>query len=430
MERLDYLLDLTLARGELPIEATPAEREELLAMLASMSLLRAAAEDAAVDARASLPIARARFERFLDAQGRPGPASAPIPVTHSTRKGLFRGAGRPRTIGFALAGLVLVALAAFAGSRLFFASATTAEALTPGDYVQLQGTISSATDVDGMRVLKVASELGEITIDASLATPIVAADGATVATLQPGQSVVVGGLVKEKRRVAAQSLALAESAHAAPRKITFKELKDRRPELSGRVVVLTLSADGLHGRVLIETASGERLLVTVDAQSAGRLLELTRALGAHVQVAGGSAPHQFSLDVAPEPDPSPTTEAAATTTAPPSRDTSAPRPTHTPPPTKSPSAGERPALPTLRGVVQARQGNRLVIRTADGQKTVIIRAGTHILIGESGILVDAFRTGEVSAVGHQVSVTGAADAADNVIADVIVLGPKTPAPAR
>lgn len=427
MERIDELLDLALDSGEIPAKATLSEREQLLAMLASASVLRAAADEAEDESRASLPIARARFERFVDAHAR----GAPIPpvVARAPRHGLpgWLGPG-PRKAVLALAGAALLLVVVVVGARrLAFDSAATAEALTPGDYVQVQGTISSATYENGARVFKVDSELGELTIDAALATPVVS-DGADTdaASLAPGDSIVISGVVKEKLRVAAQTLALARQPVVTPRRLTFRELKELRPDLSGRVVVLTLSADGTRGRVLIETATGERLLVTVDTASAGRLLELTAALGARVSVGrksvDGSGP--FSLDVSDEP-PAPASPVAGT---PPVEPTRPARPQPSPTPASSASSvPNRPALVTVRGVILARTGLRLLVRTADGQRTVLLRGDTRILAGESGLLVEAIRGGQASAVGHAITVTGAAGSDGNMVADVIVIGPK-PAP--
>ena len=283
MDRIDYLLELALDSGDIPAEATPAERQELLAMLAPASALRAAADGAEDESRASLPVARARFERFLDTQARQMPT--PPAMIQPTRRGfLVWLTNGPRAAGLALACMALLLVVVVGVRQVAFDSAATAEALTPGDYVQVQGTISSATDENGARVFKVDSELGELTIDAALATPVVSGSESTdAASLAPGDSIVISGVVKERLRVAAQTLALARQPVVTPRRLTFRELKKLQPDLSGRVVVLTLSADGTRGRVLIETPGGERLLVEAirngEVSIVGHTVTVTGAAG-------------------------------------------------------------------------------------------------------------------------------------------------------
>ncbi|HET7712139.1 MAG TPA: hypothetical protein VFL80_09450, partial [Thermoanaerobaculia bacterium] len=69
-DRLDDLLDRALDAGEIPPDATAAERAELAALLDAAGVLRATSVDLAAEAETTLPTARAQFERFVGSGGR------------------------------------------------------------------------------------------------------------------------------------------------------------------------------------------------------------------------------------------------------------------------------------------------------------------------------------------------------------------------
>jgi hypothetical protein len=432
MDRFDDLLNRALETGEVPIEAMPAEREQLLAMLASASLIRSAGDDARAEASEAMPVARARFERFRAAEVAPGPVAISRPVR---RRSWFAGVLAPRFIGPAAAVAAVIVVAVVAGTQLFGSGAGTALALSPGEYVQASGVVTATEDRDGATQLVVASALGDIPVSIAESTSIASESGAPIAKLKPGIRVTVGGFVGDDRRLAAQSVAVAGAGDSGPKpaRLTLRELKELRPRLAGRVVVFTLAPDGSRGRVFVEGEDGRAYQVTVDAGSVQRLLELTQALGARVEVVrdGTFAPGLFSLALAGSASPTPTPvsadpsvvttpSAAGTHTATPP--TAGATPTLTP----LPRPATDPALLTFRGVVTARDGNVLTVRgNGGGVATVVIRPATRILVAGSGLALEAVVRGEANVVGHQVSVTGGAEpGARRIVADVIALGPK------
>ena len=77
-DRLDDLLGRSLDTGAIPADATPEERAELAPLLARGAELRQNGSIVRTEADASMPTARARFQRHLEAQ-RPSPAPMPVP---------------------------------------------------------------------------------------------------------------------------------------------------------------------------------------------------------------------------------------------------------------------------------------------------------------------------------------------------------------
>jgi hypothetical protein len=416
-ERLDRLVATALETGAVPPGLDAEERAEVEAVLNSAAMLRATGSTARAEARASMPTARARFERFVDAATRPSPAPIRVVETSRPRGGIFGGVlAANRAITWSVAAVALVALLALAGSRVFFTGVETAAAFSPGDYVQLEGVVSAATGTGADRQLDVSSDIGNVSVDVTKDTSVVDETSATDASaIVQGAPVVVGGVVGKDRRIAANTLALsAAQGVVKPLKVAFKELRDLKAGLQGKVVTFALSPDGSRAAVVIETKTGERLLVHVDGKSAEKLLNLATALGATVNVlrpvegSGGL----FSLTLNSEP-PEPSGPPATAAPGKPQR------------PDAGQSAG-RPALVSVRGVITARQGNVIQVQTRTGPLTVVARLTTRILPGDSGLTREGIAKGE-SVVGHVAVISGGLEpATGRVIADVIVLGQKLP----
>ncbi|MCA9829520.1 MAG: hypothetical protein R3B97_17185 [Dehalococcoidia bacterium] len=415
MDRIDALLDIYLESGDFPADATEAECEEVAALAASAGMVRASAAAIDSEARASMPEARARFERFVVASR---PSAPPVRVVQP-RRGLFglRLLTVPRMLGLATALAVLIIVAGLTGSRLT-SGPETVEALEVGDYVEMPGVVTAAEGAGDDRVITVSGPLGDIVVEASTETSIVQSEAsADIATLQPGAQVVVAGTVLASRRIAAQTVAVGDPSQPATEPLTLKRLRELKPNLAGTVVVLALSPDDARARVVLNVPGDRTYLVTIDAASARALLQLSRSLGAEVSIARkpGAAAGEFSLEVA---SPQPT----GTVAVPPSAPATATRVPQSPSP-----AAERPSLVRVEGVVAAINARTVTLLTLDGRKSVVIRPEARILPGESGLTAGQLLSAD--ALGHLVVVRGGIDVGTGaVIADIVLIGQKVERP--
>ena len=407
MDRIDALLDAYLETGLFPSDATALERSEVEALASSAGIVRAAALPIEAEATESLPHARARFERFV-AASRPVPA----PVVQPRRRTFgLPFLTVPRTLGIATAVAVLVVLAGLGGTRLG-AGPETVQALEVGDYVEMPGVVTSSEGLGDDRLLTISGPLGDVVVEANAATSIVENDESTgVEALRPGAQVLVVGTVLASRRVAAQTVAVGVLAPVVTEPAALKRLRDLKPDLSGTVVVLTLTPDGTRARVVLDVPGDRTYLVTVDAASARPLLELSRSLGAEVSVVRNAAsPDGFSLEVASSPIARPSVPATQ------------PVASATPSP-----AAERPALVRVEGVVAAVNGRTLTLVTLDGRKTIVVRPEARILPGESGLTAE--QVVSEAAIGHLLIVRGGIEGrTGSVVADIVLAGKKVERP--
>ncbi len=411
MDRMDELLAATLPAGEVPREATGEERVELLRLLDASRQLRVAGSEAASEANAALPIARARFERFLEAQRPPLMAPHPAVAALAPRRPLLGGLGQwvfaHRMTALSAAAVVAVlAIVGFAGSQALFTGVESASALvlTENDYVQIEGVVVENSG----DTLTLASEFsGNVNVVIDDATSLVEGDQAVArTTLAPGTAIVVDGVVAKGRRVKANTVALGARSQQPPGRVTVRELKSLRPGLNGTVASLSLSPDGARARVLIETPSGEHLLVTVNAASAERLLGLTTALGATISVGGGVGEgFEVRLSGAAEAGPA--------------------RPGLVCP--ERAESDTRPRLTGICGVIIAIAGLEVTVRSRDGaERVVAISRNTRIVLGQSEIRPGRLLEGK-GAIGNTVAVAGRLEpSTGRILADVLTLGPKPP----
>jgi hypothetical protein len=397
--QLDQLLEGALESGDIPPSATPEERDQLAGALAAAASLRAGAAQVAAEADAAMPFARARFERFV-AQNRPLPATVAAPALRPGFLSRWLGRGPLALAGYAAAAVAVLLVVAFAGQRALFESAATAQAFEPGDYVELQGVLAGEPDAAGNLVLNSQFSGGlrvSVSPETSVVQDVQGEEGAAQAPLKAGDSVIVTGVVDKDRRVVARTVAVAPGLPQGPppQRITFKELRKRRPDLAGNVVTLSLSADGTKGRVLIAANDGQSYLVRVDGRSLQNLLETTAGLGARVNVTQdvGAAGALFQV--------APVAEEGVTPVA--------------------------RALVRVAGTVTAREGAILTLQMADGRtRKVEITRQTQIYLGASGLVRERILTGQVI-VGHGVSVSGVPDKAAGVLrADVLFVGARPP----
>jgi RNase P/RNase MRP subunit p29 len=412
MNRLDNLLAQALATGEIPEDATEAERAEITRLVGPSAALKANAAHVNNEASASMPVARARFERFMAEASRPAPVRVAAPRAGLLGRLLQFNRGLV-SAGAAIA-IGLIAILAVGGSQVLLSGTETASAqvLTEDDYVQVQGVVSSTTD----QQLKLHSaEFGDITVAVTSSTSVVDDQSTrTAASLKPGDSVLVGGVVGKKHTISASTVAIAAPGQAPPPQARLNELKKPPRDLEGKVAVLTVSKNGDTARVLIDAGDGQRYIVNVNGKTAEMLLDRTEtAIGTRVKVAAGSTPQNgvFALTLAESPTPQPTVRPSATTT------------------TTTASAQPARTLPGARGVVVGREGN--VLEIVDAQRrsvSVVVRPETRILLGESGLTREAIGKPEVL-IGHTVTVTGGLDAkTGRILADAIVIGPRPPKP--
>ncbi len=416
-DRIDELLAEALTLGAVPTDATPGERAEIEQLMEARSLLLASRSGVEAEARSAMPTARARFERHIAASRADAPRAVAVP---SRRGGFFGGVlamHRGMTaVGSAAAIGVLAVLALFLSQNGFNGVETaSAQVLTPGDYVQVEGVVGESKDGR----VTVHSEFGDFDFAVSEDTSITNAEApGEAASVTPGAAVLIGGIVGKDRTIAANTVALSGEKKALPTRLKLRDVKERRAELIGKVTVLTISPDGTQGRVHIDAGNGERYVVPVDGHSAEELIQrFSIALGARVEVgpASDARPDTFRLRV---PDqalpPSQPPGIAPNGTAPPVR----------PEATTLPNSG--PRIQAVRGVILGRDGAAFRIQTPRGPVVAEIRRSSRILLGETGLTLESFLRGE-TAVGHEVTISGGIDKdTGHVVVDVAVVGPKRP----
>ena len=379
-DRLDDLLARALEAGTVPADATAEERVELEPLLARARELRLNAARVSAEASEAMPTARARFQRHLGEQRAPAAAPAETPPAQRGFLGRLL-AGRAMTLATTAAAIGVIAVVAVLVLQPF-SSVETASALTIDDYVQVQGVVSASGDGS---VTVQAPNLGNLEVALSELTAVTDSAGVRQAdSLRPGDPVLVSGVVTAKRAIAASNVAVAERqnvpAEATPAKIPV--LKNFRQGLQGSVSLIALSPDGSRARVLLVTA-GERFLIDVDPRSMNQFLASpSGTVGARVRVV--DAPDLpkgvFRLQPIDSP-PSPT------------------------------PIGTKPGLPefqNIRGVVLSREVNVFTIQTDRGRVPVVIRPGTTIRLGDSGLTLESILAGE-TAIGYEVAVSGNLD---------------------
>lgn len=381
-DRLDDLLDRALETGAIPDDATADERAELERLLAASGILRAERDAIDAEAAAAKPVARARFERAI---------GDIAPAAPSRERPRARRWSR-RSFGFgALAAFTAVVVVGILAIRPFN-GAESVSALSVDDYVQVPGVVSAT----GEGTLTVESgEFGEIEVLVSDLTSVVDGEqAAEPASLRPGQSVLIGGLVRRAQpsnvQIDARTVARRADAGGPPRHGSMEVLSDYREGVTGTITVLVLSPDGEGAGVVLESPDGERTLLRVARTTIERLMAAEgNVIGLPVRVERGEEGQPFRLSlVNPEPETDP------------------------------------PGFITISGVIENRRANAWLVTTERGTIPAIIRPHTRILPGESGLTLEGIRRGE-RAIGHSVTITGGIElGTSRVIIDVAVLGPK------
>lgn len=407
-DRMTQLFDEARATGNVPAGATPEERSEVEAMLRAARLLDDAARNVDGEMQSAMPVARARFERFLAAQQQP--ADAP-PVREAHRRhgiGAWL-AGRRSFVALAsgLAAVAILFVAAFAASEVFFSSTQSAYAseLEPGDYVQLEGVVTSVRDGEDPRVA-VQSQFGTIDVDLTSETSIVDEDEpAGVSAIAPGRRVVVSGLVDRERRIRAGTLALSVGDLPPPTREHFERPLDLPGAVEATILWLAQPEDGRPAKVAVETRDGRRLVLSIDAESIAELLRRHASgpgVGVELFHPQDAPPGVFALRL------------------------------DGPPP--QPDAGlhcgqhvDRHRLLNICGVLVERSPERLRILTRDGLVDIGFRPDTRLILAPDSGLSLADLRGPEGGVGHFVAILGGpARDGEGLIADIIVVGGEAP----
>lgn len=404
-DRLDDLLERALSTGSVPLDATEAEKAELEPILRQAGSLRMNANRVKLEANAAMPTARARFQRHLQEQQQHVPVRAPI-VPSRVEKGFFGRflSGRILTMGTSVAAVALVVVLALVVLQPF-SGVETVSALTVDDYVQIEGVVSANSDGT---VTVQSADLGNLEVALSDLTSVTDGNGAReIASLKPGDPVLVSGIVTAKRAIAASNVAVAENQAVPTQTVKDKArlLKEFREGLQGSVTLISFSPDGQRARVLLVTAS-ESLLVDVDPKSMDQfLVNSPRPIGALVRVVAAPELAKGVFRLQPVAAPQGTPSASVT-----------------------PAAGA-PQFQNVKGVVVGRNLNTLMVRTDKGTVPVVIRGTT--LIRSSGLTLDDVRAGE-TVIGYEVLVSGNPEepVGRRVIATLIVVIGKPGTPAR
>ncbi|MCE7927312.1 MAG: hypothetical protein HUU14_08825 [Dehalococcoidia bacterium] len=431
-ERIDQLLDEALATGTVPAGASEEERAEVERLVKGAGALRISRNQLEREAADSMPVARARFERHMASVQRGTPAAKPRRATGTVVFGwLFRA---HRTLGVAAtaASIAIVATVAMLVSQNVFngVETATAQVLTPGDYVQVGGVVADATGLDGVRRVRVSSEFGEVDVALSDVTSVIGdAESKEPSSVKKGDRVLVSGLVGKDRTIAAQTLAIS-APEAPPEKPPIRELKDFRPGIEGRVVLVSLGEDGQRAHAVIQVRR-ELLVVRISDDSLKALLQGGKSpLGALVVVGQtpGLPPGVFSLAPASAPGatrtPGPGEGGAGTVS--PTSESSATRTSAGTVPTAP--AGSDTGSPVaikftgFKAIVVGRRGNVLEVETPKGVVAVTMRLETRLVFVGSGLAREALTT-DNAVVGHEVTISGILKDG-RVIADLIVFGPK------
>ncbi|GIW13526.1 MAG: hypothetical protein KatS3mg062_0965 [Tepidiforma sp.] len=392
-DRLDDLLERTLAGGAIPPDASDDERRALEPLLAARAELLAARSAVDTEAAESMPAARARFQRYLAAQ-RPVPVETRVVTARSSLLQRLIG-GRRLSLAGSLAALLLVAAIALFATRPF-QGAQEVQALGVDDYVQVAGTVSSASDT----TLQLQSpDLGAVTVDASAST-VVDAQGNVVGRLpRPGEQVIVSGTVRDARAgrvaIAGQALALGAAIDiGSPSR--FERIDSLPAAREGTLTLIAIDRDGRKGRAIVLLADGRRALVDVDPVSLGQVVaESGVPLGKRVRLGDGDGPG-FNLERVDGDE----------------------GPGH------PEGEGRGHGFIRLTGTVTRVAPDHLTLQVGDTTVTVRRPPGVRVLPGESGLSLADLRNG-ASFEGYTATVAAAIDPRDGTaIAALVVLGPR------
>ena len=399
--RLDNLLDIALATGELPADATDEERAELAPLLQTVTALEQPAAQVASEAAETMPVAGARFQRFIASEASPAPPEQA--AQHPSPGWLVRlfGSRRPLAAAGVAAGVVVLAVVGVLGSDLLFSDASSAYALEadPGDFVQIDGVVIGVTDGDDGPRIRLESEAGYIDIDLSDETSIVDdSEKIDPSAVRVGQRLAVAGLVNDHRRLGATTMSVqaADAPRPGPIEVDHDDVSDKG--IQGNIVAVRINKDRGVAKVTVRRSDGKVATVDVDVDMAvsfigshgfgpGVDVELTRGEDGH----GASVKPLHQLD----------------------RDDPCER-----------SRGILDSLDreTICGVLEASRWPELKLLTLDGVLKVRLLPEVQILIvGENGFTPFEWLEADVP-IGHGLRITGTRRGED-FLASVVIIEP-------
>jgi len=396
-ERLDELLEFALRTGALPDDATDDERAELEPLLGAANTIDESAASLATEAAATMPIARARFERFIAAESAPVPAREVAPQASRGWIGRVFGSMRPLAATGVAAAVVVLVVVAFVGGDLIGSGTSTALALEvdPGDYLQVEGVVTEVTEgEDGPRI-RLETEAGFIELDLSVDTSVLHdARAMGIRDVRVGQRLSVAGLVNEQRRVRAAVLSVRAEDGDAPQKVQVDEAKNLGDSFVGDIVAVRFDKTQRSGTVLVRLPDGKvTKFVLEGAQLAGFISGQGFGPGASVRLTHTGdgfviAPIERAGDRCELP----------------------------------PGTLDRLGQETICGILLAQEGLNLTLRTIDGVIELKLVRDAHIQVSEaSGVtLQEVLEQG--GAIGHGILVTGH-KRGDVFIVGIVIVGP-------
>lgn len=391
--RLDDLLNRALSTGELPADATPEERAALEPLLAARDAIRRENDQVRREADAAMPVARARFQRFLAEHAS---AATVERRTVASRPTILQRLFGPRRLAFAASLAAVLVLAAIAVVTTGpFTGVETVSALEANDYVQLPGVVAS---VEGDTVTLDAPDLGTVTIDTSARPAFLDQSGAPLDRApKPGEALLVTGTVREAARgrvaIEAHTLALGSAdALPGPSDRPLEKLRKLPPGVEGAVLLLAIDPENRNPRAILRLADGRSVLVPADPGSIPGLLAGTgEPLIPRVRLNdAGEGP--FRLEPLEEPAHHDDDDGPG-----------------------------RPGMTRLAGTITAQQPGTLQLATASGSVTVDLAPRARILPGTSGLELDQIKAG-ASLVGYSAVLSARADRSGRLVAELVVLG--------
>ncbi|MBN9494305.1 hypothetical protein J0H33_13330, partial [bacterium] len=267
-DRLDELLERAASGAELPTDMTQAERAQLESLVAGAGSLRTTAGVVEDEAAASLPAARARFERFMAArEGETTVAPAPRGwFRRVPRRGVML-IGAAAAIGVIAAGGVFAFQAAFSTT-----SSADAEVLAPNDYAQVQGVVTGIEHADATTTLHVESAFGVVNVTVGPATAVERDTAATSpAAISAGELVSVSGVAGTARTLTADAVAIESAGGSQLVSAPVSQLRRLGTPLEGKIVAFAVSPEGTQARVLVRTG-GKYYVVPLEGAAVARLL--------------------------------------------------------------------------------------------------------------------------------------------------------------
>lgn len=388
--RLDDLLDQALSTGELPADATPEERAALEPLLAARDAIRREHHQVRREADAAMPVARARFQRFLAEHA---PAHAVERRTVASRPTILQRLFGSRRLAFAasLAAVLVVASIALVTTGPF-TGVETVSALEANDYVQLPGIVTS---VDGDTVTLDAPDLGTVTVDTSAGPEFLDTSGTPLDRApQPGDTLLVTGTVREaaRGRVAIEAHTLALGAAVSlpgPSDRPLEKLKKLPADAQGTLILLAIDPESRNPRAIVRLADGRSVLVPADPASISSLLTggpLTPRVRLNED---GDGP--LRLDPVDDPD------------------------------QPGDDGPGRPGMKRFSGTIVAQQKGQIALQTDSGTETLSVAPRARILPGTSGLDSNDLR-GEPDLVGYAAVISARTGRDGRLIAEIIVLG--------